>query len=296
MNQPRVIALGFFDGVHLGHGALLKACRKTADCLGVSAACVTFDRHPDTLVFGQKVNLLTSLSDREQIMKEQYRMDDVLTLHFDREMMDMPWLDFIHEILRKQFGGVAFVCGHDFRFGRKGEGNALRLQEESARLGLSCQVIPPVELDGIIVSSTYIRSLVERGDMEQAQKFLGHPYTLSGRVVGGKHIGRTMGTPTANLQIPEVLLPPRGVYACKAHTEEGTYLAVTNIGTRPTVEGEGLTVEPWLLDFAGDLYGSEMTLELHKFLRPEQRFPTLEALRDEIRRNADQTRAYFSEK
>ena len=143
-------------------------------------------------------------------------------------------------------------------------------------------------------ASTYIRSLLEAGDLDRARRFLGHPHQFTGTVVSGAHLGRTWGIPTANLELPpELLLPPKGVYACRARTPEGTYLAVTNIGTRPTVNGHGLTIEPWLLDYTGDLYGQPVTLELWHFLRGERRFPSLEALQDEIRRNASQTRAFF---
>ena len=170
----------------------------------------------------------------------------------------------------------------------------LRDVEACAKLGIGCAVIPEYRLEGITVSSTYIRSLLEAGDLDRARRFLGHPHQFTGTVVSGAHLGRTWGIPTANLELPpELLLPPKGVYACRARTPEGTYLAVTNIGTRPTVNGHGLTIEPWLLDYTGDLYGQPVTLELWHFLRGERRFPSLEALQDEIRRNAGQTRAFF---
>lgn len=296
MTEPRVIALGFFDGVHLGHGQLLDAARNRARAVGAKAACVTFDCHPSALLTGQSVPLLTTPEDRERVMVERYGIDRVLTLHFDRAMMDMPWEDFLHRILLEQYGAVGLVCGHDFRFGSRGLGTAEKLKAECDRLGIFCQVIPPYTLDGITVSSTYIRSLILTGDMEAAARFLGYPYCLHGKVVSGARIGRTMGTPTANLQVSGVLLPPKGVYACLARTPFGTYPAVANIGTRPTVAGENLTIEPWLLDFSGDLYGTEMTLKVHKFLRGERKFPSLEALQAEIKRNGEQTREYFAEK
>lgn len=296
MIEPRVIALGFFDGVHLGHGELLKAARQQADALGVKAACLTFDCHPDTLIFGKSQPLLSTPEDRAAIMRSRYGMDEVPVLHFDRAMMDMPWERFLHDVLIGKYGAVGLVCGHDFRFGQGGRGTASALQAECSRLGLWCRVIPAYCLDGITVSSTHIRGLIAAGDMEAAARFLGAPYTLRGRVVSGAHLGRTMGTPTANVQVPDVLLPPKGVYACLAITPYGTYPAVTNIGTRPTVHGENLTIEPWLLDFSGDLYDKEITLEIHKYLRGERKFPNLDALRDEIKRNAEQTREYFGDR
>ena len=149
-------------------------------------------------------------------------------------------------------------------------------------------------IDGIRVSSTYIRRQIETGDMETAVRFLGHPHILSGTVVHGQALGRKLGIPTANLRLPEGLAVPKfGVYACRAVVDGKAYPAVTNIGTRPTVEGIGITVEPWILDYTGDLYDREITLEFYRFLRPEMKFPDLSALQAEIRRNAEQTRSYL---
>ena len=290
--MPRVIALGFFDGVHLGHGALLSRTRQVADRLGGEACAVTFDTHPDQLVFGTPVPLINTPEDREALMRELYGIDRVLTLHFDRTMMDMPWEDFITEILIGQYGADHVVCGHDFHFGRRGDGNPERLSGRCRELGLGCDVIPPVMLEGRVVSSTYIRTLLEQGQLEEAARFLGHRHRLSGTVVSGRHLGRTMGIPTANLPLPAGLVRlPYGVYACRAAADGGVYRAVTNIGVRPTVQGHEPTVESWLLDFDGDLYGRPLRLELCRFLRPEERFPSLEALRRAILDNAETVRA-----
>ena len=295
--MERVIALGFFDGVHLGHGQLLSRCRQEADRLGCQAAALTFDRHPDTLVLGTPVRLLSSLPDRKKLMSQLYGVEEVLTLQFDEAMRDMAWTDFLQDILVNRYHAVGLICGHDFRFGAGGQGTAARLQEMAARMGLSCAVAPEYRLDGIPVSSTYIRQLLAEGDLDRARRFLGHPHLLSGKVVQGQHLGRTMGIPTANLvPDPELLLPPRGVYACRVRTATGVYMAVTNIGVPPTVGGSTLTVEPWLLDYHGDLYGQEVTLELWHYLRPERKFPTLEALQGEIRANAVQTREFFADR
>jgi riboflavin kinase/FMN adenylyltransferase len=151
--------------------------------------------------------------------------------------------------------------------------------------------IPEQLLDGIRVSSTYIRRQIETGDMATAVRFLGHPHILTGTVIPGKQLGRTLGIPTANLQLPENLVVPRfGVYACRVQIDGIQYPAVTNIGIRPTVSGSGITVEPWILDYSGDLYGRQITLEFFHFLRPERKFPSLEALKAEIHANAQQSR------
>ena len=207
----------------------------------------------------------------------------------------MPWEAFLDELV--SYGTVGFVCGNDFRFGNRGEGDACKLEEYCRRKNLALQVVGDQLLDGIRVSSTHIRNLLETGGMETAVRFLGHPHILTGEVVTGRKIGRTLGIPTANLKLPEdVVHLCHGVYACKAIVKANTYLAVTNVGNRPTVGGHVVTVEPWLLDFKGDLYGKELTLEFYKFLRPEKKFDSLEALKEAIRENEQQTRDFFADK
>ena len=288
-----IYALGFFDGIHLGHAALLSACHDLARSRGCSAGVVTFAAHPDTLVRGNTPRLINSPRDREWLLRERFQMEIVVTLPFDEAMRTMPWEHFL-DMLRRHYDAAGFVCGEDFRFGHFGSGNAKLLQEYCNREKIPCTVVPDQILEGVRVSSTYIRQQLEDGDMATAVKFLGHPHILSGTVVHGKALGRKLGVPTANLRLPEGLAIPRfGVYACSCLIDGKRYPAVTNIGTRPTVEGSGITVEPWILDYSGDLYDREITLEFHYFLRPEQKFPSLEALKEEIHRNAEETRNYL---
>ena len=290
-----IYALGFFDGIHLGHAALLSACHDLARSRGCSAGVVTFAAHPDTLVRGNTPRLINSPRDREWLLREKFQMEIVVTLPFDEAMRTMPWEHFL-DMLRRHYDAAGFVCGEDFRFGHFGSGNAKLLQEYCNREKIPCTVVPDQILEGIRVSSTYIRQQLEDGDMATAVKFLGHPHILSGTVVHGKALGRKLGVPTANLRLPEGLAIPRfGVYACSCLIDGKRYPAVTNIGTRPTVEGSGITVEPWILDYSGDLYGKEITLECYRFLRSEQKFPSLEALQAEIRRNADETRSFLGD-
>ena len=292
MKQNTIYALGFFDGVHLGHQALLRACRELADRHGCRAGVVTFGNHPDALTQGNAPRLINSLSDRKRLL-EGFSMDEVVELPFDEALKTMPWEAFL-DMLRKQHHAGGFICGEDFRFGHKGSGTAALLADYCKSSFLPCTVVPERKLDGTIVSSTHIRTLLEAGDMEEANRFLGHPHILSGDVKEGRKLGRTLGIPTANLWIPEgVMVPRHGVYACKALLGGKAYPAVTNIGSRPTVGGHRVTVEPWLLDFSGDLYGKELTLQFHTFLRPERKFESLEELRQEIQKNAAQTREFF---
>ena len=292
MNKRYIFALGFFDGVHLGHQALLRACRMLSDSTGCSAAAVTFASHPDTLVLGNTPQLINTIEDRVSLLKH-FGMDEVVVLPFNKEMMTMPWEVFLTS-LRENYGAEGLVCGHDFRFGNRGEGNARLLTQWCSERDLPCCVVPELKLGQISVSSTHIRALLEAGKVEEAEEFLGHPHILSGEVISGRKLGRTLGIPTANLALPEeVVKLPHGVYACQATVSAETYLAVTNIGSRPTVGGHRITVEPWLLDFDGDLYGKHLTLSFHRFLRGETKFPSLEALKEEILKNAAETRKFF---
>ena len=292
--KQRVIALGFFDGVHLGHGALLKKTYDLAKEYGVSGAALTFDIHPDELVRQEPIYLLNTREEREYLAKTMYGIEELLTLSFDRERMAQPWQDFVEKTLLKEYGAIHLVCGYDFRFGAKGEGNAHLLKDYCTRNGIGCDCIPQVSVDGEVVSSTGIRNLLQEGATEKAVALLGHPHLIRGTVIGGRKIGRTIGIPTANLDYGEKrLLPRRGVYAAKVYFEEQCHLAVVNIGNRPTVDGSHVTIEPFILDYEGDLYGKVLSLELYAFLRPEKKFPDLPSLRQEILRNAEETREFF---
>lgn len=298
MNQPRrVIALGFFDGVHRGHAALLRRVTERSAQLGAVPSAVTFDTHPENLILNQPVPLLTSPGDREELMRRLFGIQDVLVAHFDRQMMRMPWDQFVTDYLVRDCGAIHLVAGHDFRFGYRGDGNPQRLQEKCDELGLGCDIIPPVYLDGRVVSSTYIRTLIAQGEIEQANRFLGHPHSISDTVAHGRHLGSALGFPTVNLRIPDgVIVPAYGVYATKVYLQDGSsFSAVTNVGVRPTVQDDGhVSVEGFILDFDGDLYGQTIRMEFHHFLRPEQKFPSLDALRDMVMINARQTRDYFA--
>ena len=297
MSTPkRVIALGFFDGVHKGHGALLRTVAQAADRLGAMPCAFTFDRSPTAAITGQTIPLLSSVEDRVWLMRRYYGIEEVIVAPFDG-MQKMDWQDFVSEYLQKELGCVHVVAGHDFHFGYMGKGNPQRLQEKCRELGMGCDIIQKVEQDGITISSTYIRTLIAQGEMERANQFLGHPHTLTNRVAHGKKIGTTtLGFPTVNLLIPQgVIVPAYGVYATRVWFDGQCRCAVTNVGVRPTVEDNDghVTVEGFILDFDGDLYGHEIRMEFYNYLRPEQKFASMQALADEIRHNAQQTRDYF---
>ena len=294
--KERVIALGFFDGVHLGHGALLRRAAEEAALRGCTPAVFTFDRPPKEVVTGVPCPLINSPEDRRDLVRRLYRIQDVLMVPFDQEMMTTPWDDYIVRILVGRYHAVHLVAGHDHRFGHKNQGTPELLAQKCAELGLGCDIIPKVEKDHITISSTYIRTLIAQGEMERANQFLGHPHTLTDTVAHGKKLGSTLGFPTVNLHFqPGVLVPAHGVYATRVWFENGdSRPAVTNIGVRPTVDdGDRVTVEGYILDFHGDLYGQTIRMEFYKRLRGERKFDSLEALKAEVMHNAQQTRDYF---
>lgn len=295
--QKKVIALGFFDGVHRGHGALLKRTVELAKALNAVPTAHTFAAHPSTLVTHKPTPLLSTPEDRAYLMKSLYGIQEVIAAPFDEKMMTMPWEDFVTDYLVGGLHCVGVVVGHDYRFGYRGEGTPEKLKALCGKLSIACEVVEKVTLDGRTVSSTYIRSLVEEGDMETARRYLDHPHLLRGGVRHGKGLGRKLGFPTVNILPAEgILLPAYGVYATRVTLEDGrAYPAATNVGIRPTVEDEKRpTVEAFLLDFQGDVYGQTVSLEFYRRLRGERRFDSLEDLRREVMKNAHQTREYFA--
>ena len=291
MNDSTVIALGFFDGVHIGHGELLKMAVRRARERGCTSAAFTFDRSPREFVTGVPVPLLTTSAERAEIIRTRYGVEKVFVEPFDKNMMTMPWEDFISVLLVKKYRAVHLIAGHDFRFGHKNEGDVGKLKSYCAAHGLGCDIIPRVERDGTTVSSSYIRSLLEEGDAARAAEFLGRPYAMEGTVCHGEGVGTRKLFPTANLlPRPGCVVPARGVYAVRAHLPDGSVrTGVTNVGVRPTVSDAGsVTVETYLPDFFGDLYGQRLRIEFLAYLRPERKFSSTQELRGEIGRNVRQ--------
>ena len=286
--KPTVIALGFFDGVHRGHGALLRRTTEVACRLNATPAAFTFDRPPKEVVTGKPVPLINSTQERQELMERLYGIRQVIVAPFDHEMMTMSWEDFITKLLVGTYGAVHLVAGHDYRFGHKNAGTPELLQEKCRQLGLGCDIIPKVECDGITVSSTYIRQLVESGQVERAAEFLGHRHCLSQTVTHGFRFGRTIGIPTINFTVPDhVLVPERGVYITRVYLPDGSSFAgVTNVGTRPTVsDSSKVSIATFLLDFDGDLYGRRIRLEFCRRLREEKKFESPQQLKDEVGKN-----------
>lgn len=302
--EGSVVSIGVFDGVHLGHLAILEANVRESRALGAEPAVVTFRDHPKGVLLGHAPRTLTSLEHRLELFRRAgIRRAFVLT--FDERMRQVSAERFTREILVGRLGARRFVLGFDSKFGRNREGTPDRLRE----MGFDVVVVPKVVVADRPVSSTAIREAVELGDLESASRMLGRPVAVYGDVVPGDGRGRTIGVPTANLDLHHELHPPPGVYACRARilAREGErpregepedprrHLAVANIGVRPTFAGGGSSslplVEAHLLDFAGDLYGRHLELEFIARLREERRFPGLAALRSAIAADIERARA-----
>ena len=293
-DNKKVMALGFFDGIHVGHAELLNRTKERAAEVGAVPSVLTFDIHPDTLVFKKNIPLINSAYDRENIIQRCFGIEDILFIHFSQKVMHMDWQEFIDELI-DEMNLRWIVVGHDFCFGHKGLGTAAKLKEYCEERGVGCDIIPAVCRDGVVVSSTLIRELIESGEMEKANEYLGHPHTLTDVVRSGYHLGTQMGTPTINMGFPQgVIIPRHGVYAAKAYIDGQEYMSVTNVGVRPTVSESGnVNVESFLLDFRGNLYGHQACIDFYKFLRPERKFDDVETLAAQIKSDAQTTREFF---
>lgn len=289
---PCVLALGFFDGVHRGHAALLRQAVLVSEREGIPSAVMTFDTHPDTLVRGEPVELINSAPDRAWLIRHYFHIDRVEFFRFTEDTMRTPWRTFL-DTIRSELGAVHFVVGYDFRFGWRGEGTAALLRDYCRENALGCDIIDPVVIDGITVSSTYIRGLLKAGNMREAERFMGHPHILSDMVRHGRALGRKLGAPTVNMRFaPGVLIPRYGVYAAKAHLREGVFSAVTNIGVRPTVSSDNtVSVESHLLDYSGNLYGRPVLLEFVEHIRDEIAFSSVDELSAQISADTERARS-----
>jgi len=291
-----VIALGFFDGVHRGHAELIKMAKLRAKELGAVPAVLSFDVSPESVIRGHAVPLIGSTETRKYLIRSCFGIEKIIICHFNRQTMEMPWHTFIDTLIGT-YSAVSLVIGHDFSCGYRGEGRPERISDYCRERGVGCDVIPKFTLDGITVSSTYIRELITNGEIERADYFLGHPYIFAGRVNDGRKVGRRLGTPTINLEgdDPCLVIPANGVYATKVIIGDTARPAVTNIGFRPTFgKSDNLTVESFILDYNGDLYGDYLRLEFYKYLRKEKKFSGPDELRSQIASDIEAARLLFT--
>ena len=288
--RPSVVALGTFDGVHLGHRAILGTAVTHAREAGLQALACTFEQHPiEILQPARAPRSITTVEERLALIAET-GVDGVVVLSFTPELAAVEPEAFVKEVLLGRLRAQQIVVGFNHRFGRGARGDAGLLQELASRLGFQAHVVPPLTVGGVPVSSSEVRTALQRGDVVAAARFLGRPYAIGGTVTSGAGRGRTLGFPTANLAPDGNLLIPRGVYGCLAHVDAVVHPTVVNIGVRPTFAETTLAIEAHLLDFTGDLYGRRMRLDFMLHLREEMRFPSVEDLKAQIARDVEAAR------
>ncbi len=293
-----VVTPGTFDGVHLGHQAIIRYLVDRAADVGGVPTVVTFDPHPREVLLGHTIPLLTTLDERADAL-EALGVERFVVLPFSRDLSLLSPEAYVSDVLLARVGMREIVIGYDHRFGRKARGDRALLERLGPELGFTVDVIPE-QIDGdVTVSSTEVRRLLAAGDAGRAAELLGRPYRLSGTVVRGDQRGRTIGYPTANVRPgdPRKLIPGAGVYAVRAHLADGPALGgMMNVGRRPTFETDGATtVEVHLFDWAGDLYGRPLAVDVLSRLRDERRFDGVEALVAQLDRDAADARRQLAE-
>jgi riboflavin kinase / FMN adenylyltransferase len=284
---PSVVALGVFDGIHLGHRAILGTAVARGKARGAHVVACTFDRHPMEVLQPARAPVpITTLQERLELIAAT-GVDLSLVLAFTPDLATVEPEAFVDEVVVGRLHAQEVVVGYNHTFGRGARGDAALLHAVGQPLGLVTHVVPPLLVDGVPVSSSEIRTALKEGDVRRASRYLGRPYAIGGTVTRGAARGRTLGFPTANLDPERPLLVPTGVYACRAEVEGTFHGAVVNVGVRPTFGVNALTIEAYLLDFAGDLYDRPLRLHFVACLRGEQKFASVDELRAQIARDVE---------
>jgi riboflavin kinase/FMN adenylyltransferase len=286
--KDMLLTIGVFDGVHLGHKYLISQLKELARQQGLLSGVITFRQHPQEVLSPQtKLPFLTDLDQRTNLLKNE-GVEAIITLSFTPELAQLSPRQFLG-LLVKYLRMRGLVIGPDFALGRNREGDTDALHRLGQEMGFSVTVVPPMIIDGEVVSSTAIRKALAEGDLKRVQNFVGRPFRLHGRVVPGARRGVELGFPTANLDVePGQALPAEGVYVSQARIDNGTYPSMTNIGQRPTFGGSQRVVEVYLLDYHGDLYGQELAIDIIEHLREEKKFDTPEQLKKQIAEDVKQ--------
>ncbi len=281
--EKPIVALGNFDGIHLGHQALIKETVRRAQAIGGTPVLFTFYPHPIKIIKNiDEPFLIQTFKEKAKII-ENLGIDTIICAKFTREFASLEPEYFIKKILVDNLKVTAVCVGHDYTFGKKGQGTTKNLREYSAKYNFELVVIPPVKIDGIIVSSTKIREFLRNGLISKANKFLGRRYTISGIVKEGDRRGETLGFPTANIYPKNDILLLNGVYAAYAYVDSKKYKAAVNVGTNPTFKGTLKHIEAHLLDFNGNIYYKRIKIEFVEFIREERTFRKINDLIKQIR-------------
>ena len=294
--KDTMISVGVFDGVHLGHQRLLTHLRDEARNKNLLSCVVTFKSHPEVILGGaNKLLWLSDLETRTELIRS-LGIDIVIALPFSAELARLTARRFV-ELLKEHLRMRGLIVGPDFALGRDREGDAEKLALLGKEMDFSVEVIPVVVIDGLVVSSSTIREALAEGDMKKVEKLIGRFFSLTGKVVTGDRRGRSLGFPTANLDLrPDQALPADGIYATITHTDDNSLPSVTNIGIRPTFDEKKRLVETYILDFQGDLLGQKITVDLVDRLRDEKRFDTVDELKAQITKDVEQSRKILKER
>lgn len=289
-----VVTSGTFDGVHRGHQTILTRLAEVAQASGGESVLITYWPHPRTVVSNdsQNLKLLTTLDEKIELL-DQAGVDHLIVIPFTRSFSELTSEEYVRQILIEKIGTKKLVIGYDHRFGRDREGGFDYIQAHQSEYGFEVEEIPRQDVEAVGVSSSKIRAALNEGNVHTANLFLGRPYSLTGTIVKGRQLGRTIGFPTANMQVddPSKLIPANGVYAVSVEYAGQTLGGMLNIGFRPTVAGTNQTIETYIFDFDKDIYGEHMTLRFTEFLRPEQKFEGLPALVAQLKRDEEAARA-----
>jgi riboflavin kinase/FMN adenylyltransferase len=286
-----LLTIGVFDGVHLGHKHLISRLKELARQQGCLSGVITFSQHPrEVLSPRTKMPSLTGIEQRLALLQDE-GVDIVIPLPFTPQLASLSPKQFLN-LLKEYLKMKGLVIGPDFALGKDRQGDIDYLRRLGKEMGFSVTVVPPMTVDGEVVSSTAIRQALAKGDMKRARKLLGRPFRLEGKVVTGDRRGTRLGFPTANLEVaPRQALPAGGVYACRAYTDGKAYSAMTNIGSRPTFGGGTQLIEVYLLDYNGDLYSHELAIDIIGRLRDEKKFDTAEQLKEQVAQDIKKGRA-----
>ncbi len=289
-----VVTSGTFDGVHRGHQTILARLTEVAKTSGGESVLITYWPHPRTVVSNdsQNLRLLTTLEEKTDLI-DQAGVDHLVIIPFTRSFSQLTSEEYINQILIEKIGTKKLVIGYDHRFGRDREGGFEYIKAHQHEYGFEVEEIPRQDVDAVGVSSSKIRAALNEGNVRTANQFLDRPYSLTGTIVKGRQLGRTIGFPTANMQVDDAakLIPANGVYAVSVEYGGQTLGGMLNIGFRPTVAGTHQTIETYIFDFDKDIYGEHMTLRFREFLRPEQKFDGLPALVAQLKRDEEAARA-----
>ena len=291
---PTVLTMGVFDGLHLGHQEIIKTVVSRARALNAASTIITFEPHPRAVLHPETAPPMLQTLEQKLEGMQRLGVDQVIILHFDKQLAAMPGGDFIRDILHDRLKALEVYLGRGFAFGYKREGNFDVLKMLSEELGFFAGEVGEVKLRGHRISSTMIRRLLKAGRVNLPRRMLGRPYGVAGTVIGGRQVGRNLSFPTANLQVENTIIPADGVYITLTLVDGEWRRSLTNIGFRPTFEGElARSIESFLIDFDGDLYGKSLRLRFLHRLRAEKKFPDVKALQEQISRDFARAKRYF---